>query len=98
MIPEVPWTGVCGSNFATRFKACFSYLWREGSVWGNLEGQAQRRLKIQAQRGSGKNLPISKIKRAQQKQSIKVWPGDQRKPKIISTRTKLTKAQTGKQN
>ena len=26
------------------------------------------------------------------------WPGEQRKPKTISPRTKLTKAQTGKQN
>ena len=26
------------------------------------------------------------------------WPGEHRKPKIIPTRTKLTKAQTGKQN
>ena len=26
------------------------------------------------------------------------WPGKQRKPKFISTRTKLIKAETGKQN
>lgn len=43
-------------NLEPRFKASFPYLWQEGSVWGNLEGQAQRRLKIPVQRGSWKNL------------------------------------------
>jgi len=42
--------------------------------------------------------PISKIETVQQKQSTIDWPGEQRKPKIISTRTKLIKAQTGKQS
>ena len=42
--------------------------------------------------------PISKIKTVQQKLSTIGWPGEQRKPKIISIRTKLIKAQTGKQN
>ena len=42
--------------------------------------------------------PISKIKRVQQKQSGIDWSGKQRKSKIIPTRTKLTKAQTGKQS
>jgi len=41
---------------------------------------------------------ISEIKTVQQKQSAIDWPGKQRKPKIISTRKKLTKVQTGKQN
>lgn len=50
------WTGGCGSGSPLRFKAYFPYLWREGSVWGNLEGRAQRRSKIQGQRGSGKSL------------------------------------------
>ena len=35
--------------------------------------------------------PISKIKTVQQKWSTIDWPGEQRKPKIISTRTRLTK-------
>ena len=34
----------------------------------------------------------------QQKKSTIDWPSKQRKPKGISTSTKLTKAQTGKQN
>ena len=38
----------------------------------------------------------SKIKTVQQKLSAIDWPGEQRKPKIISSRTKLTKAQPGK--
>ena len=42
--------------------------------------------------------PISKIKTLQQKYSTIDWPGEQRKPKITSTRTKLTTAQTGRQN
>ena len=42
--------------------------------------------------------PISKTKTVQQKWSTTDWSGEQRKPKIISTRTGLTKAQTGKQN
>ena len=43
--------------------------------------------------------PISKIKTTQQqKKSTIDWPSEQKKPKIMSTRTKLTKAQTGKQN
>ena len=42
--------------------------------------------------------PVSKIKTVQQKLSTLDWPGEQRKPKIISTRIKLIKAQTGKQN
>ena len=42
--------------------------------------------------------PISKIKTVQQKYSMIDWPSEQRKPKIISTRTKLTKPQTGKPN
>ena len=42
--------------------------------------------------------PLSKIKIVQQKLSTVGWLGEQRKPKIISTRTKLIKAQTGKQN
>ena len=42
--------------------------------------------------------PISKIKTIQQKYSTVDWPGEQSEPKIMSTRTKLTKAQTGKQN
>ena len=33
----------------------------------------------------------------QQKYSTTDWPGKRRKSKIISTRTKLTKAKTGKQ-
>ena len=43
-------------------------------------------------------MPISKIKTVQQKQSTIDWPDEQRKPKSISIRTKLTKAQTGKEN
>ena len=42
--------------------------------------------------------PVSKIKTVQQKQSTRDWYSEQKKPKIISTRTKLTKAQTRKQN
>ena len=42
--------------------------------------------------------PICKIKTVQQKLSTIDWPSKQRKPKIISTRKKLIKAQTGKQN
>ena len=42
--------------------------------------------------------PINKIKTVQQKLSTIDWPGEQRKPKIISTRTKLIKAQSGKQD
>ena len=42
--------------------------------------------------------PIGKIKKVQQKSSTIDWPSEQKKPKIISTRTKLAKAQTGKQN
>ena len=43
--------------------------------------------------------PISKIKTVQQKLSTIIdWPGEQKKPKIISIRTKLIKAQTGKLN
>ena len=42
--------------------------------------------------------PISKIKTVQQKLSTIDWPSKQGKPKIISTRTKLIKAQSGKQN
>jgi len=41
--------------------------------------------------------PTSKIKTVQQKLSTIDWPSKQSKPKIISTRTKLVKAQTGKQ-
>ena len=41
-------------------------------------------------------IPICKIKTVQQKLNTTDWPGKQRKPKIISTGTKLTKAQTGK--
>ena len=43
--------------------------------------------------------PISKIKTVQQQQQQKTinWPSKQRKPKIIPTKTKLTKAQTWKQ-
>ena len=41
---------------------------------------------------------ISKIKTVQQKLSTIDSPGEERKPKIISTRKKLTKVQTGKQN
>ena len=41
---------------------------------------------------------ISKIKAVQQKLSTIDWPGEQRKPKFISTQTKLIKAQTGKRN
>jgi len=37
--------------------------------------------------------PINKIKTVQQKLSTIDWPREQRKPKIISTRTKLIKAQ-----
>ena len=42
--------------------------------------------------------PISKIKTVQQKLSTIDWPSKQREPKIMSTRKKLTKAQTGKQS
>ena len=42
------------------------------------------------------HIPISKIKTVQQKLSTIDWPSQQRKPKIIFPRTKLTKAQTGK--
>ena len=42
--------------------------------------------------------PIGTIKIVQQKLSTIDWPREQRKPKTISTRTKLIKAQTGKQN
>ena len=42
--------------------------------------------------------PISKIKTVQQKLSTIDWPSEQRKPKILSTSTKLIKAQTGKHN
>ena len=42
--------------------------------------------------------PISKIKTVQQKLSTIDWPSEQRKLTILSTRTKLIKAQTGKQN
>ena len=41
--------------------------------------------------------PLSKIKTVQQKQSTIDWPGEQRKQNIISIRTKLTRAQAGKQ-
>ena len=41
---------------------------------------------------------VSKIKTVQQKISTIDWPSEQMKPKIMSTRTKLIKAQTGKQN
>ena len=37
--------------------------------------------------------PINKIKTVQQKLSTIDWPREQRKPKIISTRTKLIKVQ-----
>ena len=40
--------------------------------------------------------PISKMRTVQQKWNTIDWPGKQRKPKIISTRTKLTETQTGK--
>ena len=43
-------------------------------------------------------MPINKIKTVQQKESTIDWAGEQRGLKIISTRTKLTNAQTGKQN
>ena len=39
---------------------------------------------------------MNKVKAVQQKQSTIDWPGEQRGPKIMSTRTKLTKRQTGK--
>jgi len=42
--------------------------------------------------------PISKIEKVQQKLDTINLTGEQKKPKIISTRTKLTKAQTGKQS
>ena len=42
-------------------------------------------------------IPISKIKTVQQKYSTIDWPSQQRKSKIIPTRTKLTKAQIEKQ-
>ena len=42
--------------------------------------------------------PISKIKTVQQTLSTIDWLSKQRKTKIISARTKLIKAQTGKQN
>ena len=41
---------------------------------------------------------MSKVKTFRQKYSTVDRPVEQRKPKIISTRTKLTEAQTGKQN
>ena len=41
---------------------------------------------------------ISKIKTVQQKLSTIDSPGEERKPKMISTRTKLIKPQTGRQN
>ena len=44
------------------------------------------------------HIPISKIKTVQQKLSTIDWPSQQRKPKIISTRAKLIKTQTGKEN
>ena len=44
------------------------------------------------------DTPISKIKTVRQKLSTIDWPGEQRKLKVISTKTKLIKAQTGKQN
>ena len=37
-------------------------------------------------------------RKVQQKESTIDWLSEQKKPKIISTRTKLAKAQTGKQN
>ena len=37
------------------------------------------------------DTPISKTKTVQQKWSMVDWPSKQREPKIISTRTKLTK-------
>ena len=43
-------------------------------------------------------IAISKIKTVQQKQSTINWSSEQRKQKIMYIRTKLTKAQTGKQN
>ena len=44
-------------------------------------------------------ISISKIKTVQKKKKSTIdWPREQRKPKIMSTRTKLTNAQTGKQN
>ena len=47
-----------------------------------------------------KNLKESteQIKTVQQKYSTIDWPGKQREPEVMSTRMKLTKAQTGKQN
>ena len=42
--------------------------------------------------------PISKIKTVQQKYRTIGWSGKQRKAKIVSTRTTLTTAQTGKWN
>ena len=43
-------------------------------------------------------MHISKIKTVQQKYNAIDWPGKQREPKVMSTRRKLTKVQTGKQN
>ena len=40
--------------------------------------------------------PITKIKTGHHKLSTVYWPAEQRKPKILSTRTKLIKAQTQK--
>ena len=42
--------------------------------------------------------PLNKIKTVQQKLSTVGWPGKQKKPKIVSTRTKQIKAQTGQQD
>ena len=42
--------------------------------------------------------PISKIKTVQQKWSTTDWDVEQRKPKIISNKTKLIKLHIGKQN
>ena len=44
------------------------------------------------------DTPISKIKTVRQKLRTTDWPTNQRKPKIISTRTKLIKVQPEKQN
>ena len=42
--------------------------------------------------------PVSKIKTVEKILSTIDWPSKQRKQKIIPTKTKLIKAQTGKQN
>ena len=42
--------------------------------------------------------PKSKMKTVEKILSTIDWPSEQRKSKIISTKTKLIKAQTGKQN